>query len=334
MKTTVLLFLVIVFMYVIFMTIIGVVLLPDSSNIAKLFRSNVNLNKIKSDKNVSSVVSASIPPSTVDVVNQVNQVNQVNRVDLQSTQPNVSSYDEIIGMPIYYINMLDSVDRKHKLEANVHHHHIDHMIHRVTAVNGRKLSNISDCTIDDQLSLACEFDTPSMPVLGCTLSHLKAIKEAFDNNLEKVLIVEDDVSFDLVPYWKKTIPTLIAELEIIDPNWHILSLFQHTIGKHNPPKFLKNVYMQGTVAYIINRKGMITIFEKLASENNRLSTKLSENLVADYFIYNVAENHYTYSNPLFFTHDVVSNRLGRIDQPSLDATDRILKFYAKEKTQT
>ena len=318
MKTTVLLFLVIVFMYVIFMTIIGVVLLPDSSNIAKLFRSNVNLNKIKSDKNVSPAVPMS--PFTVDASES-------------NAQSKVLASEEIIGMPIYYINMLDSIDRKHKLEANARHHHIDHMIHRVTAVNGRKLSNITNCVIDDVLSLACDFDSPSMPVLGCTLSHLKAIKEALDNNLEKVLIVEDDVSFDLVPYWKKTIPTLIAELEIIDPNWHILSLFQHTIGKHNPPKFLKNVYMQGTVAYIINRKGMLKIFEKLASENNRLSTKLSEDLVADYFIYNVAENHYTYSNPLFFTHDVVSNRLDCIDQPSLDATDRILKFYVKEKNQ-
>ena len=48
--------------------------------------------------------------------------------------------------------------------------------------------------------------------LGCTLSHLKVIKQAFDDGVEVAMIVEDDMDFGLAEHWKVSLSDYVSKL--------------------------------------------------------------------------------------------------------------------------
>lgn len=97
--------------------------------------------------------------------------------------------------------------------------------------------------------------------IGCTLSHIKAIKAIEANNDDVALVMEDDVSFELVPYWPKDmiqtiIQTIPADVGIVQLYW----------GNHSAPwcRILDtyDIVEQnrdtcwGTVAYLVTRRGV------------------------------------------------------------------------------
>jgi hypothetical protein len=71
----------------------------------------------------------------------------------------------------FYINLESRTDRKHHVEAQLEALQIKEVVKRFNAI---KLPN---------------------GALGCSLSHLKCIETAKENNWEHVLIVEDDIHF-------------------------------------------------------------------------------------------------------------------------------------------
>jgi hypothetical protein len=52
----------------------------------------------------------------------------------------------------------------------------------------------------------------SAGVVGCLLGHLRAIKLAYDSSAETVLIVEDDASPLMFPYWDMPLETFAEQL--------------------------------------------------------------------------------------------------------------------------
>ena len=101
---------------------------------------------------------------------------------------------------IYYLNMERSVDRKKHMEALFQDPIFRGIpIEQVPAIDGTKES------IDDSLDFYQCVKNPRMMATeyGCTLSHFRAIHQFAMTDDPVALIVEDDLSTEFIPYWKK-----------------------------------------------------------------------------------------------------------------------------------
>jgi len=75
---------------------------------------------------------------------------------------------------IFYINLDKREDRKEEIESELKNYELFENSHRIQAI-----------------------ETPGQGILGCTMSHLNAIKLAKDRNYTNVLILEDDFQFTI-----------------------------------------------------------------------------------------------------------------------------------------
>lgn len=187
-----------------------------------------------------------------------------------------------IDIPVYYINMNRSTDRRSWMESQIKRFHID-QVERVIEVEGRA---------DPSVDYVCTFDNLSSSEIGCTLSHLRAIKLAYDRNLSEVLIVEDDASFLLSPYWKQPLSQYIAQAP---KDWGVLKLFWD-IPEQVPEGDTVEEYRSlsrrtiYTVAYIINRSAMEQILQRVLRQGRfYLDRNLAEAGMADLYLFYMSE---------------------------------------------
>jgi GR25 family glycosyltransferase involved in LPS biosynthesis len=75
---------------------------------------------------------------------------------------------------IFYINLDKRQDRKEEIESELKNHDLFHLSERIEAI-----------------------ETPGQGILGCTMSHLNAIKLAKERSYENILILEDDFQFTI-----------------------------------------------------------------------------------------------------------------------------------------
>lgn len=172
--------------------------------------------------------------------------------------------------------------------------------------------------------------------IACTLSHLKAIVTAYSEGNESAIIFEDDVSFQLVPYWDTTVSQLIAAAP---SDWEILHLSNYMFPLQESPrlKFKKYNKNFSCCGYIINRKGMKKIIDKMVRgdvislDHNRI------NPVADELIYRLVDGCYI-PNRVFF---IPYNDTGEMDSTihkdhtrfHRDSVNRVLQSYLKKLKQ-
>ena len=180
-----------------------------------------------------------------------------------------------IDYPIYYINLDRSTDRKRKMEKQFNKYGVENTT-RISAVDGKKLSIMKEGFVTGLGSYSNYFImTPRE--LGCTLSHIKAIKQAYDSGLETVLVLEDDVSLDLMPLWSVE---KLSDLVKTFPDWEIVK-FGNVLC---PNKAMVNIeyYVWGkncwsSSSYLINRRGMKSIIDSFFQNDHIiLDTKLSK----------------------------------------------------------
>ena len=123
---------------------------------------------------------------------------------LSIIKPHNNSFKDKINFPILYINLEQNKDRNENILNEFKKHKIKNF-KRIDAVYGKKYKFKGD-NIGD-FKFINNFDKKfSNSELGCTLSHIKAIKYAYENNLGTLLIIEDDISFDLIRSNKKFFP--------------------------------------------------------------------------------------------------------------------------------
>ena len=96
--------------------------------------------------------------------------------------------------PIYYLNLDDQPERKEYMEEQFKHWEIENY-ERISAYDGR----------EDDLSDIIKGRYPegmSSGEIGCTTSHLKALKHFLDNSeAPYAVIMEDDCDLELVKFW-------------------------------------------------------------------------------------------------------------------------------------
>jgi GR25 family glycosyltransferase involved in LPS biosynthesis len=179
----------------------------------------------------------------------------------------------IQNIPIYYINLENSTLRNERIIKMFDMHKITNY-KRIEAIYGKNLDL-------DTLNLENRAINPN--VLGCTLSHIKAIKQAFDDNCEYALILEDDCNFEYLKYKKKPMLEYFSEKK----DCEILQLGlcckeNNNIRILNEKDEIFKGFKNCATGYLINRNGMIKII-------NAKDKKLKE---ADYYIYECANTYY------------------------------------------
>lgn len=160
-------------------------------------------------------------------------------------------------IPVYYINMDKDIDRKQYMESQLPNHF--ERYYRIPGVNGKLIKN-KNHDIVDGIEFFNEFNDNSVSEIGCTLSHLLAIKTAYDNGEEIACIMEDDVYMNLLNVQDESLDDFVKMIGS-SINWEILDL--NNLSNHFSDIFIKikdyKLYLDDKdpkSCYIINRKGM------------------------------------------------------------------------------
>ena len=248
-----------------------------------------------------------------------------NKEKLKDLINNLKTHNEKVGFtcdipcPVYYINMDKDVDRRQFMERQIEKMPNVHFT-RITGFNGYAIENKRNDVIKHDHALiefVNKYDEMSKSEIGCTMSHLIAIKKAYKNGDEIAMICEDDILFDTCTLIKP-----ISEMiENAPKNWEILQLSSftpkeiHEKSKNHPnTEYIRNNGKQrhyNTACYLINRNGMETILKMTSSIHRDNFFIINKNLnfpssgTADIFIYELCVT-YTIL-PVPFTVDNTDN---------------------------
>lgn len=150
---------------------------------------------------------------------------------------------------------------------------------------------------------------------ACTLSHLKAIREAYNGGHDMVMIIEDDVSLT-----SQFFENWMAYAEQAPKDWHILqwatsneAVNKRELYKSNDLWISWKPYYYGAFAYSIRREGMQLILDHAYEESSSNGTASDrwkflepDILVADELVYYLAQNTYTSTFPWIVLEEFAS----------------------------
>lgn len=236
-----------------------------------------------------------------------------------------------INLPVLYINMDVNTDRRENMEHQLNQYNIRHI--RIPGVVGNNITNMKEGEIDG-IRFINLFDDKvnkkfTKPEIGCTLSHIKAIKYAYDNNMGTVCIAEDDISFKLMPFWDQNIQDL---LDRAPKDWDIIQLYTNTCKIKDEFVHFNDNMCYGTVFYVINKKGQEQIMNLFKDGILRFVQHSDDDHIgSDFFIYRNVENAYAYQVPLFFTNNGYKNLNSTIHPEHninhMSRSNEIIKHY-------
>ena len=197
-------------------------------------------------------------------------------------------------IPVYYINMDKDIDRKEYMESQLPNHF--ERYYRIPGVNGKLIKNRNHDIVDG-IEFFNEFNDNSVSEIGCTLSHLLAIKTAYENGEEIACIMEDDVYMNLLNIQEESLDEFIKE---IDVDWEILHLYYQISDNLNKDfTQLKNYrlhlhqkgkYTYSSACYIINRKGMKKMLNSMGN-NPFYLMKYMNTSIADQILYDQVKTY-------------------------------------------
>lgn len=179
----------------------------------------------------------------------------------------------IIGnIPIYWINLNRSIERKQFMEKQFKKYNIKNT-HRIEAIDGDKLNeNNHNYYHSSGIRKLTKYE------IACCMSHIKALHNAFNDNNQYAIIMEDDCDFEYLNYQK----TQLIELFDIEQNIDLIQLV--TTMSHNElinqkpcksNKILQQGFKWNAGAYIVTQKGL---YKLNYSQHNELTE-------ADHFIF-------------------------------------------------
>jgi GR25 family glycosyltransferase involved in LPS biosynthesis len=210
--------------------------------------------------------------------------------------------NQLIDLPIYYINLDRSTDRYEIFNEQIKKYEIPYdQVKRITAIDGKTLNSISDFPFKIYTRIK---NKPG--VIACTLSHINAIKDAYNDNHPYVVIMEDDCNFEYVIYQQYKLSDIALTF---GTEYNIIQLSTTNYSRYN--NFLKSSsiyvipgYRASCVAYIISRQGMKNVIDAINNKNLQL-------MEADNTIFQLAENSCHLSKPyfLYFNSKIVNSTL-------------------------
>jgi len=188
--------------------------------------------------------------------------------------------------PIYYINLDGEPERKESIENQFKYWEIENYT-RVSAYDGR----------EDDLSDILKGRYPQMMSsgeVGCTTSHLKALKMFLETGEPCALIMEDDVDIDIARYWNFTWKEFYSKIPY---DWDVVQLAIICTGNLYVKLHRRFVNDFSTAAYLITRHhAQKLVRHHVREEKYKLDNGVKPRAVADDLIYNTGV---TYAIPLF-----------------------------------
>ena len=189
--------------------------------------------------------------------------------------------------PIYYLNLDGQPERKEYMEAQFKYWEIENY-ERISAYDGR----------DDDLSDILKGRYPENMTsgeVGCTTSHLKAIKHWYEtSDSPYAVIMEDDVDLDLVKCWNFTWSNLVSKLPY---DWDVVQLAIICTGNLHVTLHRRFVNDFSTACYMITRHHAEKLIRlHCRGDKYKLDNDVRPRAVADDLIYNSGN---TYAIPVF-----------------------------------
>jgi GR25 family glycosyltransferase involved in LPS biosynthesis len=189
--------------------------------------------------------------------------------------------------PIYYINLDGQPERKEYMEAQFKYWEIENY-ERVSGYDGR----------DDDLSDILKGRYPENMTsgeIGCTTSHLKAIKHWYDtSDSPYAIMMEDDVDLDLVKCWSFTWNNFVSRLPY---DWDVVQLAIICTGALHVTLHRRFVNDFSTACYMITRHHAEKLIRlHCRGDKYKLDNDVRPRAVADDLIYNSGN---TYAVPVF-----------------------------------
>ncbi len=187
--------------------------------------------------------------------------------------------------PIYYLNLDGQPERREYMETQFDYWGIKNYT-RVSSYDGR----------DDDLSDILKGRYPDMmssSEIGCTTSHLKAIKQFYETGEPYAIMMEDDCSLDLIRYWNFTWKDFYGRIPY---DWDVCQIAIICTGDLHIKIHKRFVNEFSTACYLITRhhaKKLIDLHCK--GEKYKLDNGVRPRPVADDLIYNSGN---TYALPL------------------------------------
>jgi GR25 family glycosyltransferase involved in LPS biosynthesis len=200
---------------------------------------------------------------------------------------NKSTYKLKNIAPIYYINLDGQPERKQYMEEQFKYWEVENYT-RISAYDGR----------DDDLSDIIKGRYPedmTSGEIGCTTSHLKAIKHWIDtSDSPYAIFMEDDVDLDTVRFWDFTWTQFASRLPY---DWDVVQLAIICTGALHVKLHRRFVNDFSTACYMINRHHAEKLIKHHVRDGKyKLDNGVKPRAVADDLIYN---SGITYAIPLF-----------------------------------
>jgi len=188
--------------------------------------------------------------------------------------------------PIYYINLDGEPERRIYMEAQLKYWEIDNYT-RISAYDGREddLGDILKGRYPDNMSGG---------EIGCTTSHLKAIKHWYEtSDSPYAIIMEDDCSLDLVRFWNFTWRDFYSKIPY---DWDVVQIAIICTGDIHLRIHKRFVNEFSTACYLITRHHAEKLIRlHCRGDKYKLDNGVRPRPVADDLIYNSGN---TYSLPL------------------------------------
>ena len=167
--------------------------------------------------------------------------------------------------PIYWINLYDSLDRYNKMTQQLKDYPYTL---RIEAIDGR-----DPIKFNSYYNLSYPPTEYSSAIIAVICSHIKAVKIAYDNGLEKTCIIEDDANFELVPHYSHTISEIISKTPT---DWDIIQLYftnnlDNVIHSYLTKglQLFKRYDNFSATCYLINRRGMEKLLNYVSTDGEK-----------------------------------------------------------------
>jgi hypothetical protein len=192
------------------------------------------------------------------------------------------------GLPkIYWLNLDSDVNRREYMEQQFRYWEIENHT-RISGYDARE-DDVS-CYLKGRIP-----DNVSQNELGCCMSHLKAIKEFYENtNDDYCMILEDDVDFSIVKYWNFTWTEFFS---LAPYDWDCLQLTTICTGDIHVKLHHKFINDFSAAVYLITRHHAAKIVKNhVRGDKYKLDNGVKPRAVSEDVI---LETGKTYTIPLF-----------------------------------
>jgi GR25 family glycosyltransferase involved in LPS biosynthesis len=208
-------------------------------------------------------------------------------------------------IPVYIINLTDCIERRERINKQFSGYE---GLKIVDAIDGRN----SDSFNTEYNVIYFSDLNYTTALIACLCSHIKVIKQAYDNGDKYSCVFEDDVNLSLLELTNHS----LAEIININDDWELIQLYYSNNLQnhcddylHNGIKLIKSDGIYSGSCYIINRIGMENILTNIVETDGQKIFHIKKKILYPEHILLGYANSYIVNIPFFYfdTYDVTFN---------------------------